>query len=74
MAASADMKKLRGMDPAELAKEEAELRGAVWKLRLQLSTGQLQDPSKVKRARRDLARLLTVKRERDLAEARTGRR
>lgn len=73
MAASADMKKLRGMDPAELAKEEAELRGAVWKLRLQLGTGQLQDPSKVKRARRDLARLLTVKRERDLAEARTGR-
>ena len=49
-----------------IAKEERNLRGAVWKLRLQLTTGQLQDPQRVRRARKDLARLMTMKREREL--------
>ena len=60
--------KLRDMSVDELDKEEHELRGVVWKLRLQLSTGQLQDPQKVRRARKELARLLTVRRERELAD------
>jgi large subunit ribosomal protein L29 len=55
--------KLRGMSPDELDREEQELRGEIWKLRLQITTGQLQDPHKVRRVRKDLARLLTVKRE-----------
>ena len=59
--------KLRNMSAEELDKEEQELRGQVWKLRLQLSTGQLQDPQKVRRARKELALLLTVRRERELA-------
>jgi large subunit ribosomal protein L29 len=63
--------KLRNMSDAELNKEEEQLRQGVWKLRLQLSTGQLQDPQKVARARRDLARVLTIKRERAL-EKETG--
>jgi large subunit ribosomal protein L29 len=58
--------KLRNMSGDELNREEQELRAAVWKLRLQLSTGQLQDPQKVRRARKELARLLTVRREREL--------
>jgi ribosomal protein L29 len=49
--------KLRNMSGDELNREEQELRAAVWKLRLQLSTGQLQDPQKVRRARKELARL-----------------
>ena len=59
--------KLRNMSPAELDKEEDQLRQGIWKLRLQMTTGQLQDPSKVARARKDLARVLTVKRERERA-------
>jgi len=59
-----DSTKLRNMSSAELDKEEEQLRQGVWKLRLQMTTGQLQDPSKVTRARRDLARVLTIKRER----------
>jgi large subunit ribosomal protein L29 len=59
--------KLRNMSPAELDKEEDQLRQGIWKLRLQMTTGQLQDPSKVARARRDLARVLTIKRERERA-------
>jgi len=65
--------KLRNMSPAELDKEEEQLRQGIWKLRLQMTTGQLQDPQKVARARRDLARVLTIKRERERAsEARRG--
>lgn len=66
--------KLRTMSDEDLEREEEQLREAVWKLRLQLTTGQLQDPQQVRRARRDLARVLTVKRERELAERpRAGR-
>ena len=61
--------KLRGMMDDELAKEEDELREEIWKLRLQLTTGQLQDPQKVRRARQDLARVLTVLREREIKAA-----
>lgn len=63
------LEKLRGMSPEELTREETEVRAQVWKLRLQLSTGQLDDPQKVRAARRDLARVLTVRRERQLATA-----
>lgn len=61
--------KLREMSVDELNREEKTLRQAVWKLRIQKSTGQLQDPNRVRQARHDLARVLTVKRERELAGA-----
>ena len=64
-----DPVKLRGMTGDELTKEENELREEIWKLRLQLTTGQLQDPQKVRRARQDLARVLTVEREREIKAA-----
>jgi len=71
-----DTKKLRGLSEAELGQEENQLREAVWKLRLQLATGQLQDPQKVRSARKDLARVLTIRRERasKAGEARPRRR
>ena len=68
------MTKLRGMTPDELTTEENELREEIWKLRLQLTTGQLQDPQKVRRARRELARVLTIRRESELAQATGGSR
>ena len=55
----------------QLTAEEQDLREAVWKVRLQMTTGQLQDPQRVRRARRDLARIMTIKRERQL-EAQKG--
>jgi len=64
-----ELGKLRNMSAEDLVKEEQQLREEIWKLRLQIATGQLQAPQKVRRARRDLARLLTVRRERELAEA-----
>lgn len=61
-----DLNKLRGMTPEELDHEALALRDEIWKLRMQRSTGQLQDPGKIRRKRHDLARLLTIKRERTL--------
>jgi len=63
MARANDLTKLRGMGPEDLAREELELRQEIWKLNLQRATGQLHDQHKVRRARRSLARLLTVQRE-----------
>jgi len=59
--------KYRGMGPDELTKEERALRDQVWKLRQQMATGQLDRPHKVEEARRDLARLLTIRRELETA-------
>jgi len=56
--------KLRGMSPEELAREESELRDQIWKLQMQLAAGQLENPRKVRDSRRDLARVLTLRRQR----------
>lgn len=58
-----DLAKMRGMSPDDLDKEEVALREEIWKLRLQRSTGALQDAGAVRRKRHDLARVLTIKRE-----------
>ena len=65
--------KLRDSSPEELQKEEKELRNQIWKLQIQGSTGQVQDPHKAREVRRDLARVLTILRERQLASE-VGRR
>ena len=59
-----DVAKLREKSSDELDKEEQGLRGEIWKLRIQKTTGQLQDHHRVRQVRRDLARVLTIKRER----------
>ena len=56
--------KYRDMEPELLEKEESELRTAIWKTKLQKGTGQITDPLGLAVAKRDLARLLTVRRER----------
>ncbi len=58
-----DLTKMRAMTLDESIKEERELREEIWKIRLQRSTGQLQDTGKVRRKRHELARVLTVRRE-----------
>jgi ribosomal protein L29 len=62
---SKSLKKFREMDAAALGREEGELRGGIWKMQVQRGTGQATDPLKIGEARRDLARLLTVRRERE---------
>ena len=69
-----ELSKLRGMSPQELGEEERALREEVWKLRLQRTTGQLQDPHRVRRQRKALAQVLTIRREKELAAAGQVRR
>ena len=56
---------LREQTVEELHLKEGELCAQLFALRLQKVTGQLDNPSKIGQARRDLARVLTVLREKD---------
>jgi large subunit ribosomal protein L29 len=59
---------LREQTVEDLRDREKELAEKLFALRLQKVTGQLESPAKVKVARRDLARVLTVLREKELGE------
>jgi large subunit ribosomal protein L29 len=58
---------LRDLDDKELTKRLGELRKELFGLRFSNSTGELDDTAGLGRAKRDLARALTVARERNLA-------
>jgi large subunit ribosomal protein L29 len=59
---------LAHMDATELLVREKQLKEAAWKLRLQKATGQLEDPSRLRTTRRDIARVKTFERALELAE------
>ena len=61
--------KYRDMGPELLDKEETELRTSIWKMKLQMGTGQITDPLRLAVIKRDLARLLTLRRERAAASS-----
>jgi large subunit ribosomal protein L29 len=54
----------------ELAEKLKQLKDSAWKLRLQKATGQLENPSRLKVLRRDMARVKTYQRALELAEKR----
>ena len=62
-------KEFRDMEDSDLAKQEAALRKEVFGLRFSNATGELDDTAGLGRAKRDLARTLTVARERAAAAA-----
>jgi large subunit ribosomal protein L29 len=64
-------KEMRDMEPGELSKQIAVLRKEVFGLRFSNATGELDNTAGMGRAKRDLARALTVIRERELAAERT---
>lgn len=57
--------KLREMSIEELANEREELSKQLFQLRLQKATGQLDNTSKVRLIRKDLARVETVMTEKE---------
>ncbi|MEO8504465.1 MAG: 50S ribosomal protein L29 [Acidobacteriota bacterium] len=59
---------LREKTVDELQLREHELAEQLFALRLQKTTGQLEKPAKVRTARKDLARVLTVLREKQPRE------
>ncbi len=68
------LKRFRDMSEDELAREERELRTAVWKLKVQRATGQTTEGDKLRATRSDLARVLTLQRQRELDRARSSAR
>ncbi|HWB71780.1 MAG TPA: 50S ribosomal protein L29 [Egibacteraceae bacterium] len=60
---------LRELSEVELDDRLAELKQELFNLRFQLVTGQLDNPRRLKDVRHDIARVLTVRRERELAPA-----
>lgn len=58
--------KMRDMPSVELQKELSELKKELFKLRFQLATNQLDNPNKVKNVKKDIARVKTVIRAREI--------
>jgi large subunit ribosomal protein L29 len=63
---------IRDLEDNELAKRVGELRKEVFGLRFSNATGELDDTAGMGRAKRDLARALTVIRERELRAGTTN--
>jgi large subunit ribosomal protein L29 len=61
---------LRGMSESELEVRERDLREQLFKLRFQKTTGQVENAARLRAVRSDLARVLTVQRQRQLGVAR----
>ena len=60
-----ELDELRQMAPADLRIKEREMREELFRFRLKLRTNQLENPGNYKKSRRELARLLTVIREKE---------
>ncbi len=60
--------KVRDQDTAELKNQLAAMDEQVFRLKFQMSMGQMDGLKKVRALRKDRARMLTILRERELAE------
>ena len=61
--------KARGLDAAELAKQLRDGSEQMFRLRFQLSMGQADGLTKLRKLRRERARMLTIQRERELGQS-----
>lgn len=59
-------KKLREMTSQELDNQFNDLKNELFNLRFQLATGQLDNPVRIKFVKKDIARVKTILREREL--------
>ncbi len=66
------VKELRELTDAELNKKMLDFKDELFKLRFQMATGQLDNPMKLQEARRKIARVKTIIRERELGIKRYG--
>jgi len=62
-------KELRERSSEELNKSLSDLEEQLFKLRFQKSTGQIENPVKIREVRKDIARVLTVINERRAQES-----
>lgn len=62
-------KEIRDRSDDELRKSLGDLEEQLFKLRFQKSTGQIENPQKIREVRKDIARVLTVINERRAQES-----
>jgi len=60
-------KEIRALNAQQLTDKLTELKKDLFHLRLQHATNQLDNPNKIVEVKRDIARVMTVLRERELA-------
>jgi large subunit ribosomal protein L29 len=58
---------LRALSDEELARRLAESRRELFNLRFQSATGALENPARLKLTKREIARILTIRHERERA-------
>ncbi len=63
-----ELKKIREMSEAELNAELIRMKKDLFNLRFQHVTGQLENPIKMRETKRDIARVKTIIREKELAK------
>ena len=63
--------KIRNLTDDELRHQEHDLNDQLFKLKFQLNMGQTESLKKIRGLRRDIARVKTITRERELAAAKT---
>ena len=61
--------KIKEMSSPELEKELSELKSELFKLRFQLATNGLDNPMKIKNTKKDIAKIKTILKERELEES-----
>ncbi|HPR24097.1 MAG TPA: 50S ribosomal protein L29 [Bacillota bacterium] len=64
-----ELKKIREMTDLELNAELAKMKKDLFNLRFQHVTGQLENPIKMRDTKRDIARVKTIIREKELKQA-----
>lgn len=57
---------IRDLTDEELNRKLVDLKEELFNLRFQMATGQLDNPMRMKAVRRDIARVKTIQREREL--------
>jgi large subunit ribosomal protein L29 len=67
-----NLEKIRQMTDIELENELVKMKTELFNLRFQHVTGQLENPIKMRDVKRDIARIKTVVREKELAAERLG--
>jgi len=65
-----ELKDIRESSEDELGMKERDLTETLFLLRLRHKTNQLESPARLAQARRDIARIKTIRRERELKRSR----
>ena len=63
-----ELKKMRDMTEVELNTELSKMKKELFNLRFQHATGQLENPAQMRELKRNIARVKTIIREKELAK------